>query len=324
MNEQKEIKEVNLLQLLSIFFQWIKKTFFSLVNISGKSIQLLYKYKWATIIIIILSFAAGLYLSRPSVKRYKAEAMAVIHGSDAQTVKEICKQLEQAMANNNNLSIAAKMGVPDSVSKNILAIRTFDVIDYLADGSADKIDFKHTHSLEDTMNVKMKDRVYIQIKTKNIAQVPIFQKALTRYFASNQILASQFEAQKKLFIDQIKICDLELQRIDSLAKVMYFKDAKDQIKFENNKLIVGESRKQLFYGELLEINTRKSWAENNLAVCINPVDFPSGFVVIANPINNRLLYSVIALFAGLVLSLFFALLLNNLRSIINFLENKSV
>lgn len=322
MNEQKEMKEVNLLQLLSIFFQWIKRTFINLINIAGKSLQLLYSYKWATIFVIILSLAAGLYLSRPSAKKYKAEAMAIIHGSEAQTVKEICKQLEQTIATNDNLSLTTKMGLPDSISKNIISIRTFDVIDYLADGTADKIDFKQTHSLDDTMNVKMKDRVYIQIKTINISQVPIFQEYLKKYFAANPILASQFEAQKNSLLDQIKICDAELQRIDSLAKVMYFKSEKDQINFENNKLLVGESRKQLFYGELLEINSRKGWAENKLAECVSPVDFPSNFVVIANPVNNRIKYTVLALAVGVVLSLLLALFLSNLRKIINYLENK--
>ncbi len=322
MNEQKEMKEVNLLQLLSIFFQWIKRTFINLLNITGKSLQLLYSYKWATIFVIILSLAAGLYLSRPSAKKYKAEAMAIIHGSEAQTVKEICKQLEQTIATNDNLSLTTKMGLPDSISKNIISIRTFDVIDYLADGTADKIDFKQTHSLDDTMNVKMKDRVYIQIKTINISQVPIFQEYLKKYFAANPILASQFEAQKNSLLDQIKICDAELQRIDSLAKVMYFKSEKDQINFENNKLLVGESRKQLFYGELLEINSRKGWAENKLAECVSPVDFPSNFVVIANPVNNRIKYTVLALAVGVVLSLLLALFLSNLRKIINYLENK--
>lgn len=322
MNEQKENKEVNLLQLLSIFFQWMKKTVIDLINIAGKTLKLLYSYKWVSVFVLILSVAAGLYLSRPSARKYKAEAMAVIHGSDAQTVKEICKQLEQAIATNDNLSLATKMGLPDSVSKNIIGIRAFDVIDYLADGSADKIDFKQNHSLEDTMNLKMRDRIYIQIKTRNIAQVPVFQESLTKYFTSNTILASQYEAQKKLFIDQIKICDAELQRIDSLAKVMYFKDFNDQMKFENNKLLVGESRKQLFYAELLEINSRKATAENNLAVCVSPVAFPSNFVVIANPVNNRIKYTAIALIAGFALSLLLALFLSNLRNIINFLENK--
>jgi hypothetical protein len=322
MNEQKEMKELNLLQLLSIFFQWIKRTFINLINIAGKSLQLLYSYKWVTIFVMILSLAAGLYLSRPSAKKYKAEAMAIIHGSEAQTVKEICKQLEQTIATNDNLSLTTKMGLPDSISKNIISIRTFDVIDYLADGTADKIDFKQSHSLDDTLNVKMRDRVYIQIRTRNISQVPVFQEYLKKYFSANPILASQFEAQKNSFLDQIKICDAELQRIDSLAKVMYFKNANDEIKFENNKLFVGENRKQLFYGELLEINSRKGWAENKLAECVSPVDFPSNFVVIANPVNNRLKYTVLALVGGVVLSLLLALFLSNLRKIINYLENK--
>ncbi len=320
--EENNLKEVSLFQLIAIIFQWIKKILTNFIQFVGKSLQLLYKFKWVTLSIVILCVAAGLYFSRPNARIYKVEAMAVLHGGDVQTLKEICKQLENSLATNDYLSLATKMGIPDSVSRKFFAIRTFDVIDYLGDGTADKIDFKRRHALDDTMNVKMKDRLYIQIRTQSIQLVPAFQEALVKYFTSHPILSSQFEAQKKFYADQIKICDAELQRIDSLAKVFYFKDNIDQIKFENNKLIVGESRKQLFYGELLEINSRKVWSENKLAECVLPVDFPSNFVVIPNAVNSRFKMLVIALFGSVVLSLLFAFLFDNLKNIVNFLENK--
>lgn len=322
MDKENSTKEQSLMQLLGSFIRWITEVFLNLIKISGVALQLLYRYKWLTIAVFVFCVAAGMYLSRPSAKMYKAEAMAVLHGGEAQTVREVLKQLENSLASDDKISLATKMGIPDSVSKNILEIRTFNVIDYLDDGTADKIDFKNTHTLDDTMNVKMKNRLYIRIKTRNIAQVPVFQDALLRYFAANPILNTQFEAQKKHYTDQIKICDAELQRIDSMAKVFYFKDAGDQMKFDNNKLIVGESRKQLFYNELLEINTRKAWAEIKLADCVSPVNFPSDFVVIPRAVNSRLKYGVISLGVALAISLIITLFISNFRNIFNFLENK--
>ncbi|MDO9153571.1 MAG: hypothetical protein Q7U47_07690 [Paludibacter sp.] len=320
--EENTSKEINLLQLISMFFRWVKKAGTVVFKGIGSLLQLAYKYKWIVIITTVLCVIAGQYLSRPTARIYKAEAMAMIYGSDAQTVKEICKQLENSLSTNNVLSLAVKVGIPDSVSKNIIAVRTFDVIDYRKDGVADKIDFSHNHSPEDTMNIKMNDRIYIQIKTTSITQVPLVQEALMRYFNSNQVLNAQFESKKNNIIDQIRICNLELQRIDSLAKVFYFKDNMQQMKFENNKLLIGENKKQLFYEELLRINAIKGLAQTALAQYVRPVNFPSDFVVNPNAVNGRLKYGVLSIMIGLLLSVLIALIVDNTKTFITFLENK--
>ena len=320
--EENYPKEINFLQMISIIFQWLKKVFLITFKTSGSILQLAFKYKWTVIIITVLFFIAGQYFARPSARVYKAEAMAMIYGSDAQTLREVCKQLENTLSTNKNLSLAAKISVPDSISKNIVSIKSYDVIDYLKNNTADKINFDNSHSLEDTMNVKMDDRIYIQIKTKNISQVPLFQAALTKYFDENPILKAKHEAGKKNYLDRIQICDIELQRIDSLAKIFYFKENSNQMKFENNQLFVGENRKQLFYDELLRINSIKGDVQSRLAEFIRPVYFPSNFVVNPHPQNGRIKYGVFSLILGFMFSVIFALIFENTKKFIAFLKNK--
>ena len=176
--EETNTKEINLLQLINLFFNWLLKIGKSILDLIVYLVQLAYRHKSIVLISISICLVFGLYFSRPSAKVYKAEAMAMLYGSETQTVKEVSKQLENSVGSNNLFSLATKLSLPDSVARNIVGIQSFFVIDYLKDGVADMVDFKNNHSLTDTLNLRMKDRIYLQIKTTNISQIPKVQAAI--------------------------------------------------------------------------------------------------------------------------------------------------
>lgn len=127
---------------------------------------------------------------------------------------------------------------------------------------------------------------------------------------------------KSELLQEINICNTESELIDSLAKVSYLKDADRQIKFENNKLIVGEQKKQLFYEDLLSIQKAKSKAEIQLIDFKQPLDLLSGFVVIRTPINGNLKYGLISLLIGYIVSLLVSALLENRKGIVKYFKRK--
>jgi hypothetical protein len=171
--------------------------------------------------------------------------------------------------------------------------------------------------------MKMRDRVSMVLKVKNINQVPQIQKAILNYFNNNEMLKTHFESFKNQMIQEIRISEVELKRVDSLAKVTYFKDNSQQIRLEKNKLLFGEQQKQLFYNDLLRLQDIISSSKSDLANCKQPVDFPSGFAVDPNPLNGVLKYSVIGILLGLLLSTIIAGFIENKSKIINFLKTKS-
>jgi hypothetical protein len=246
----------------------------------------------------------------------------MLYGSETQTAKEVCKQLENSISSNNLYSLANKLSLPDSVAKNIVSIQSFFVIDYLKDGVPDMVDYKNNHSLTDTLNVRMKDRFYLQIKTKKLQQLPKVQAAVLNYFNNNQVLKSQFILKRSELIKQIKICDVELQRIDSLAKVSYFKDFDKQLKFDKDKLLIGEQRKQLFSDDLLRLHDIKTYSESKLTDFNQPMVLPSGLIVYSQPENGRLKYGIFGIFFGLIIGMIISSLIESYKKIIIFLNKK--
>lgn len=320
--EENNNKEINLLQLLTLLYNWFIKVLKNTINFFGNLIQLSYKFKILTIVVVAFSVSISLYLTRPSARIYKAEAMAMLYGTDAQTAREISKQLENFSSTDKQISLATKLSLPDSVAKNIVGIHSYYVIGYKRDGIAVTVDYTDNYPQKDTMYIKMNDRVYLQLKTLNIQQVPQIQAAILKYFNTNQVMLAQFNIQKNELFQKIHICNIENQRIDSLAKVSYFKDTDKQFRFDKDKLLIGEQKKQLFYEELLKLQDIKSEAEMRLTNLIQPVVLPSGFVLNPIPLNGGVKNGVESILIGYFLAVVLSVLIENFKKIIKFLEKK--
>lgn len=320
--EEKKQSEINLLDLVSIFFVWVQKKGLALMVYFGKLARLLYRRKWYVAGSVVVALAIGQYLARPAARVYKAEGTAMIMGADAQTVRQVFRQLENSDLRSPYTSLSGKLDLPDSVAKNITELRAFYMIDYMRDSVADKVDFMDSHSLTDTLNVRMRDRVYIRLKTRNISQVKVVENAMLNFLNNNMVIKSQFDARIDDLNNQVRICDSELQRIDSLANIHYFKERDDaQFSFEKNTLIMGEQRKQLFYGDLISLQRFKNEALLKLSRFKKPIEIPSSLIVSPVPDNGRLKYAIYSLFFGLIAGLIFAGFIESVSKIIAFLKS---
>ncbi len=321
--KENDNKEINLLQLIVQLINWLKNISIKAVNIIGKLVQLLYRHLLITIVVSVICLSTSIYLTRPEAKVYKAEALAILYGSDAQTVREISKQLENSSSENKLTSFATKLSLPDSVVKNIVSFHSYYVIEYIKDHVAVTVDYTDNYSQKDTMYVKMRDRVYMKLLTKKPNQVPIIEKAVLNYFNNNEMLKTHFINTRNQLSEQIRVSKLELSRVDSLAKVSYLKDNNQQLRFDKNRLIVGEQQKQLFYNDLLRLQEISSNSQNELTNCKQPIVIPSGFVINPLPINGTIKYGVFSLLIALLISIIIAGFFENSKHISNFLKAKS-
>lgn len=318
----KETKEINLIDLIREFFSWLGKIFKQLGNFIGFLLQIAYKYKFIYLATVLLFLAVGLYLSRAAAWKYEAGATVLVNGSDKYTVEEAVKQLQNSSPGKNS-SLSQKLNLPDSVTKNIIKIENFNVIDFAHNGTSDMIDFKGTHPLSDTFNIVMPDRFYIRFTLKNKNQATNVQDAFLNYLNTNPVIKDKYDIVKSDLKNRIDICYKEVYRIDSLAKVMYFKDNDDpQIKFENNKLVVGDKNKQLFYYNLMQLQDSIAKMNNEYVNFKQPVYLPAGLILDPTPINNPKKYGVMSLLFGVLFGFFVTYLLYNFKHISKYITDK--
>ena len=318
--DNQNTKEINLMDVFIAIGKWLRKIIVGLIKYIGKLLQLSFRHKVLIICVLLVSVVIGQYLSRPSARKYKVEGMCQLNGVDASTVMEIGKQLSFSSPLFLSTSLSRKLSIPDSVAKKVTAIELFPVIDYQHNGVPDLVDFNRNHSLIDSINVLMKNYVYIRILMIGTDHVQEVGNAVLNYINSNEKAKKDFNVKRAQLTEQINMCNLEIARIDSLANITYFKDKKPEIKFENNKLLLGNSEIQLFYKNLLELLDTKAIAQSKLENAINPIVNPSGFLINPSPVNSPLKYGVFSLVIGLILGLILGFIIENTRKWLIFLQ----
>lgn len=320
--EKDSPKEINLIGLLQILFNGIKWLFIKIFQTLGEMIRLIYRHKILTIVIAILSVLIGYYLGRPSNREYKVEGIAIINGASAQTVKEIAKKLEWANYFWENTSISYKVLLPDSITYNFFRFESFYVVDYQKDNTADVVDFNGSHSWKDTLNVRMPNHLYFTFRTKNIAMLPEFEFAFAHFFNRDPLLKKEFEYKKRTLEEKIEMTNKEINRLDSLADVMYFNESGVSTLHLTDKAVTLGEKKQLLFPEIRSLYDYRSKLESEYASFTAPVVLPAGFNVFPIPYYDRWVWWLITCSIGFVAIIILSLLIEYRKRIFKYLSKK--
>ncbi|MFV0391875.1 MAG: hypothetical protein ACK5KP_08355 [Paludibacteraceae bacterium] len=322
MEDKKTTSEVNLMDILVSIWNWIVKAVKYLFHLIGTVLQLLFKYKILTLIILIFAFAVSQYYARQSNRKYQTGAMAYLYGVRSPKVKQVGNQLTSSSPKFKETSIGYKLDLPDSLASRLLSVEFFDVIDYKSDSVPDRVDFARNHSLTDTLNILMNSYIYVRLTTLGTQNVDKISNAVLNYLNENADIKSDFDVYKSTLQERIQVAELESKRIDSLARKKYFESEKPNIQLQNNRLLVGEQRTQLMYGDLLFLQKDKAETERRLSEAKAPVVLPSGFIINPRPINGRVTNGIDGLIIGIILSVMLAFVLENYKKWLQFLRQK--
>ncbi len=329
--ENNNRKELSLIELINQFFNWLKKVTIGLVHFLGKLLQVTVKHWWVFLITFLLVMAGALYLSRESAHKYKVGTVLHIAFTDAPFVGDMIDQLANSVNHKEELSLAKKLNIPDSVGMHIRKMKHFNVIDFRNDDIMDVVDFKRNHDLSDTVNVVMDNKLYLQFITKKPEHLDTVYTAMMRYFNENFYLKDEFTSKMAHYQRSSDILSKELYRIDSLAESYYFSSGENvqlsikettDARMNRNNLVIGERKKPLFNEELVMVLGNLQHADNILHTNRAPIYTTSGFVV-AGPINSRIIYGAYGAIIGFVLGILMSFLYDNRKRISNYLLNKN-
>lgn len=320
--ENTDPKELNLVQIINVVFKWIYDLIRKIVIFTGRLLQISVKHWIVFLLCLALGIVGAIYFAQDSKQTYMAETTLYVSNSNSHIVKDIIDKLKVSPMNNKELSLASKLNIPDSVTSEIVAIKYFNIIDYIKDDMPDLVDFKNQHSLSDTMNVVLSDRIYLQIETRNPNQIATLEKALLDYINANPRLIREFEARRKGYEARVEFAKAEIKRIDSLANISYFQDLNNKsLNLNNNSLIVGEQKKPLIYEDVISLIGTKETNERFLNIAKTPVFLTDGFSIYG-PVNSKMKIFIYGLLIGIAAGLLASYIFEQRKSIINFLKNK--
>lgn len=210
------------------------------------------------------------------------------------------------------------LGIPDSTAENLNEIKAYWIIDKNKDRIADYIDYKNTHDIYDTTNIRMQDRFDIQIKIKESQNLDLLRDGIIKYIEGNKLFQQRNRmrlVQNKEMLERV-ITDIE--NLDSLQKVKYFEEGPERVPQTGGQVIfLQEHNTQLLYNEIQDLYYKKQDLEINLEIYKDIITIISEFTRPSTRVNGLMFYSLKTIPIAIFLTLIILVALSNRSSIKN-------
>jgi hypothetical protein len=310
-----------------MFFAWLKNMFIKFFKLAGHSAQLNFKYLYIWPIVLVITLAIIYYLGLNIFhfglkKLYKAETTAIFRGPSINTFKTIMAPIEKANYLGKKTDLSSVLSIPEKVAKSIYKVESYHIIDIGRDSIPDIVDYSGKHDLRDTLDVLMYDRMQLAIFTTDVTQLDLIERQLYNYLNSHPSLVSINEVKHRELKAKLRSVEREIERIDSMATIVYLDNNKPQINITDNSLLIGEQKRQIVSEELLGLHDLKVGLVMELVNYDSPVSFLDNFVLDPLPVNRKIEYLIYILLETYIISSLLCILIDNRKKILNYLKNK--
>ncbi|HOF19920.1 MAG TPA: hypothetical protein PLO24_01570 [Bacteroidales bacterium] len=167
-------------------------------------------------------------------------------------------QLDILIREKNYSSIASALSSsPEEVVK-IKRIKALWVIDKNRDNIPDFTDYRDSHNVYDSVNVRMTDRFVVQVKVENSDEISKMRDRLFSYVNKNPVFIRHNEFRLKTIDELLLRINYDIEQLDSLQKVKYFEETRN-IKPEKGGQIIflQDHSTQLVYDDIYTLYLRK-------------------------------------------------------------------
>ncbi|MCQ2311136.1 MAG: hypothetical protein MJZ64_05240 [Paludibacteraceae bacterium] len=319
-------KETNLFDLCRSAYHAVVRFFVNIGRLIGRMLQLTYQHIWVVSVCVLLGLTGMLYYSRPGNRIYKVDGEVVLNGPSIEAVASYWEALNHHLPNVAEQNRGKILNLADTVALRMSRFETFYVIDSKHDGIADYVDYKRKVSPEDTLNVRMFNRLILRFRTKNVAALPEIEQRLMAYLNSRPSFVQAYatalpaiERQHRFDIDQI-------DKLDSLTSVFYFSPfgGGDVSTMQNTQLsfgdVNGKRSIELFTDEIEDFFVAGNIRAQSYAYREAPVVLVNHFVANARAVNGRLKCAILGLVIGWIIGCGIAGLVEKRKKVIAFLK----
>jgi len=315
-------KETNFIDLCVSIGKTLAKGCKALIRLIGKMLQLTYRYWWVVFTIMLLAAVASLYYTRPDNRIYKVNAIATINGPALQDVQKRYKSLSETRLDDRiaQQKLQTVLSLSDEECRGLGRFKTYYVIDNLNDGTADEVDFHDKSSGDDTVHVRMHDRLALQFCTKSPNSVPHIEKQIIKYLNEDPSFQSAYTEQKAHLMRQVEFEKTQIEKLDSLTSRFYQVGEMKQVEINHYDILLGRREVVLFLDEIEDFFDTKSRHDSRYTLCTAPVVLSSPFVVEVRPVNGPVKYLFFALLLGWLVGCCLAALIEKRKDITAFLR----
>lgn len=317
MENKNNEQEVDLLDIITLCFSKINSFFHSLLSLGAWFLRFVYRHKKAFLAVLVAAVAFSFFWSRPENRKYRMEAEIRINVMDAFFYHDMVDVIDHYCKNSDQGLMCGMLGLDENMCNRIKRAQSFFYVDKLKDGTPDEICYEDKY-IADTTKRQMEDRLLIRVVVTDTTDMNKIKNGLQYYFDNNPMVSRMNKERMAQLDGKINSLTNESVLLDSLRRNEYFHKSNPDVKL-GGSLFLTEKDKQLYHGELLNLENTMNKVRYEKAVSATSVNFVSDFFMVK--IVNNLFITFIISFSLMFLTAFLILLvLEKKKQIVDFLE----
>jgi len=259
-NPPKQIRddEIDLRDLFNRIGNTLSKWFRAIGEALVRTIVFLLKNIIPLIISVIIGVGISYALKWITKPVYTSEITLRSNVVPVEQMISNLKQLTILLKEKNFNRVATLLSISPEKAKIIGMIEAFWIIDMNNDTIPDFIDYRNSHNVYDTMNVRMKDRFAVRVELQESQEIPQMKGYLFSYVDQNPVFRQQNELRLRMIDELYARLNYDIEQLDSLQKVKYFEETRN-IKPEKGGQIffLQDNTTQLLYSDIYNLFRRK-------------------------------------------------------------------
>lgn len=200
-------------------------------------------------------------------------------------------RLHSLCVESNRTGLAEALGLDSKTAGNIKDINAYWIIDKGKDGIPDEVDYTNNHSVYDTTNVRMLDRIDIRVKISSPQELGLLENRIVTFIKKDSV----FQKRNRVRLTHLNILiaryDYDILQLDSLQKIKYFEESKNMLpKIGGQLIFLQEQKTQLLYNDIYSLYSSKQSLESERDLYPEVVTILSDFNLPSRPDNGTLFY----------------------------------
>jgi len=189
-------------------------------------------------------------------------------------------------------TLSETLNLPEGTIKNILSIGAYWIIDLNKDRVPDNVDYRNSHNIYDTTNIRMQDRFDVQVKIKSPQDLDILRDGIIKYINSDPLFQQRNNIRLSQNQELLERLNIDIKQLDSLQKVKYFEETRKRTSQTGGQIVfMQEQNTQLLYNDIYSLYYRKQSLESERNIYNGIVTLLSDFSQPTSRINGLWYYA---------------------------------
>lgn len=269
---------------------------------------LIRKFVWLLVFAVVGGVLGYFYSQSEHALYYSSEMAAKTLAMDSKYVVDQINSLGQNLGGSEYDAITTALHISADDVKSIRSIKAGYGIDINGDGVSNYVDYDNEADPRDTTISFVKDLFYVQVELFNDSLMGKIQQGLLDYIKNNPYLIENNRIRVSSLSSQIVDINIEIDKLDSLQRIMYFEMPKQKTHFDVEKMVfMTENEPPLYHSEILKLKNQRLEVEKTLELYSSPLTIIQPFSQVVSAVHGVLYYvgifAVLMALVGLGLSL---------------------